>query len=190
MTNLSRMIATAKAQPAPASERDRLVLENMPLVAMVCQRVLCRGKPTDDMIQTGMIGLIKAAKVFDPGRGFKFSTLAYRCIWVALAQEYSLQKRRERVNVTTTNAPETIPDKATVQPVESAQLSERQLLNREQISIALNHMRESDRVAVLAKYGRDETLHQIGQRWGITKQRVSQRIRRGIREARHKMGLN
>ena len=39
----------------------------------------CGGLNRDDYRQAARIGLHKAAKVFDPERGLKFSTLAYRC---------------------------------------------------------------------------------------------------------------
>lgn len=36
--------------------------------------------PHEDLISFGNIGLCKAAKLFDPSRGFKFSTFAYKII--------------------------------------------------------------------------------------------------------------
>ncbi len=46
------------------------------LVHSCCQRFRGRGVEYDDLFQTGCIGLTKAAKKFDFGRGVKFSTYA------------------------------------------------------------------------------------------------------------------
>lgn len=42
----------------------------------------------DDYWQVGMIGLFRAAKKYDPKRGFKFSTYAYRWIYQSISRAY------------------------------------------------------------------------------------------------------
>jgi RNA polymerase sigma factor (sigma-70 family) len=59
-------------------DQDRLVLENLKLVYFLAQRYTdlpCY----DDLIQEGTIGLIKAARKFDPDRG-NFASYARQCI--------------------------------------------------------------------------------------------------------------
>ncbi len=58
------------------SATDRLVTENMGLVAMVARRFVGRGTDFEDLLQIGSLGLIKAAKNFDATRNLKFSTYA------------------------------------------------------------------------------------------------------------------
>lgn len=55
---------------------DRLVEENMGLVRMAVKRYRGFGVEEEDLIQIGSIGLIKAARDFDPKREIKFSTYA------------------------------------------------------------------------------------------------------------------
>jgi len=55
---------------------DRLVSENMGLVKSIAQRFRERGVEYDDLIQIGTIGMIKAAKSFDPSYNTVFSTYA------------------------------------------------------------------------------------------------------------------
>lgn len=65
------------------SERDKLVLDNMRLVYYTYERLSQTDMIAaykDDIIQEGMVGLVKAAKNFDPSKGFKFATFAVRCI--------------------------------------------------------------------------------------------------------------
>ena len=63
-----------------SAERDRLVVDHMPLVASIARGYRHYGVGVDDLIQEGAIGLMRAAKRFDPARGTHFST--YAVWWV------------------------------------------------------------------------------------------------------------
>jgi RNA polymerase primary sigma factor len=60
--------------------RAHFIERNQRLVYKVARRFLAageeRGMTYDDLMQEGMIGLIRAVEKFDPGRGLKFSTMA------------------------------------------------------------------------------------------------------------------
>lgn len=55
---------------------ETLVLENTGLVKNIARRFYGRGTEYEDLVQIGTIGMIKAAKSFDAGRGTVFSTYA------------------------------------------------------------------------------------------------------------------
>lgn len=55
---------------------EALVKNNYSLVASVARRFQGRGCELDDLIQIGMIGMLKAIRSFDISRGFSFSTYA------------------------------------------------------------------------------------------------------------------
>ena len=57
-------------------EADRLAEENVGLVHLCANRFRGKGIEYDDLYGAGCLGLIKAAKAFDTGRGVKFSTYA------------------------------------------------------------------------------------------------------------------
>lgn len=59
---------------------DKLVLDNMGLVHSTVKHFVNRGTDYDDLVQIGSLGLIKAAKSYDPCRGFEFSTYAFSMI--------------------------------------------------------------------------------------------------------------
>ena len=59
-----------------AAERERLIMEHLPLVRGLARRYADRGEPLDDLIQVGTIGLIKAIDRFEPERGFKLASFA------------------------------------------------------------------------------------------------------------------
>lgn len=56
--------------------RDCLVLHNQRLVHKMAPRYLEQGLDYDDLFQHGALGLMRAARKFDPSKGFKFSTYA------------------------------------------------------------------------------------------------------------------
>ena len=62
------------------SERDklrsRLVSLHLPLVEHLARRFRNRGEPHDDLVQVGVIGLLKAIDRFECTRGVEFSTYA------------------------------------------------------------------------------------------------------------------
>lgn len=61
-------------------ERNRLVQANMGLVHACANRFRGRGVDYEDLVQSGCIGLLKAADGFDESRGFMFSTYAVPAI--------------------------------------------------------------------------------------------------------------
>lgn len=62
------------------NERNKLVSENMGLVYACANRFRGRGAEYEDLVQSGCIGLVKAAEGFDEERGFMFSTYAVPAI--------------------------------------------------------------------------------------------------------------
>lgn len=58
------------------TDRKALIEENMPLVYSIARRMVRDGYELEDLIQIGMIGLIKAVDNFDPAYGTKLSTYA------------------------------------------------------------------------------------------------------------------
>lgn len=60
--------------------RDYLVLLHSSLVDHCARTFLSSGEPTEDLLQEGSIGLIKAVDRFDPEKGVRFSTYACHLI--------------------------------------------------------------------------------------------------------------
>ena len=83
--NVAAMRADVKAGK---NARKRLVSANMGLVATIGGSCFEKCQPSDrgslskqDMIHEGVTGLIRASELFDPARGYKFSTYASTWIW-------------------------------------------------------------------------------------------------------------
>jgi len=64
---------------AADSERDALILEHMPQIKYIAQRIstkLPAHVELNDLVGTGVLGLLDAIEKFDPKRGVKFKTYA------------------------------------------------------------------------------------------------------------------
>lgn len=61
-------------------ERERLVVEHLPLVRALARRYANRGEPLDDLVQAGSLGLVKAVDRFDPDRGVELAGFATSAI--------------------------------------------------------------------------------------------------------------
>ncbi len=97
----ARVLADLAAWPldqealrAGDAARAAFVAANGRLVVAVARRYQHRGLPLDDLVQEGTVGLLRAVDLFDPARGYKFST--YAVWWIkhalrrALAQQVPL----------------------------------------------------------------------------------------------------
>jgi len=103
---------STRARGGDKTARRLLVNHNVAFVLSMCRRYAGKGCRFDDLVQEGMIGLLKAVEHFDPAKGNRFST--YASWWIrAYAQKYLRDMR------------------ATVKPIVSQPGQERHLLPRD-----------------------------------------------------------
>src|SRR5206468_1223226 len=63
-------------RPDRARDEDDLVLAHVGLAYSLAARYMARGEDLDDLRQVATLGLVKAARRYDPARGAKFATYA------------------------------------------------------------------------------------------------------------------
>jgi RNA polymerase primary sigma factor len=77
-------IALAKRiERGDLAAKERMINANLRLVISVARKYQGQGLPLSDLIQEGMLGLIRAVEKFDWRKGFKFST--YGTLWIRQA---------------------------------------------------------------------------------------------------------
>jgi RNA polymerase primary sigma factor len=83
-------IALAKRiERGDLAAKEKLINKNLRLVISQARRFQGRGLDLPDLVQEGMVGLIRASEKFDWRRGYKFST--YGTLWIKQALQRGLQ---------------------------------------------------------------------------------------------------
>jgi RNA polymerase sigma-B factor len=72
----ARTLLCSYHERGDSNARDTLIEKSVPLVRSLARRYAGRGEDFDDLVQVGMVGLIKAVDRFDVGRGVEFTTYA------------------------------------------------------------------------------------------------------------------
>src|SRR5438128_1510364 len=77
--------------------KDRMINSNLRLVVSVARKYQGHGLSLGDLVQEGMLGLIRAAEKFDWRRGFKFST--YATLWIRQAIQRGLENSSRTIRL-------------------------------------------------------------------------------------------
>jgi RNA polymerase primary sigma factor len=77
--------------------KDLLVNSNLRLVVSVARHYVGQGLTLDDLVQEGMLGLIRAVEKFDYRKGYRFST--YATIWIRQALQRGLDNTGRTVRL-------------------------------------------------------------------------------------------
>jgi RNA polymerase primary sigma factor len=77
--------------------KDRMINSNLRLVVSIAKRYQGHGVPLIDLIQEGILGLIRAVEKFDWRRGFKFST--YATWWIRQAVQRAVANKARTIRI-------------------------------------------------------------------------------------------
>jgi len=69
-------VTNVPAPPTSSREEDALVQRHLPLVRKLARRYMSSGEPLEDLVQVGCLALVKAARRYDPERGYAFTSYA------------------------------------------------------------------------------------------------------------------
>lgn len=76
MTKQETEAVAARVQQGDEAARQELIERNMRFLVRATSRYASSGRSLDDLFQVGSMGLIRAAELFDPTKGWRFTTYA------------------------------------------------------------------------------------------------------------------
>lgn len=159
-------------------KQQRMVTDNLGLVGSIMKRFHLAGRPDhEDFFQLGVIGLMKAARTFDEGRGWRFSTHSYRCI----RNEIFGGLRLEKKSVPSVQADDFTLDAIPERPTVCGQ-------DLDDLYAALHRLKPRNRKIVIEHFGllggRPKTYKKMGEAHGMSKQRIEQIANASVQEMR------
>jgi RNA polymerase primary sigma factor len=86
-----------RIEKGDTAAKNRMIESNLRLVVSNAKRYRGLGLPFLDLIQEGIIGLIRAVEKFDHRRGFKFST--YATWWIRQAMQRAIQQQSRTIRI-------------------------------------------------------------------------------------------
>jgi RNA polymerase sigma factor (sigma-70 family) len=165
--------------------RDLLISCNQRLVYAQAKQRLAPGDSIDDLVSDGNMSLMRAVEKFDYARGNKFSTYATWAIMKNFARSIPDAKTHRQRYMT--GHDELFEAKADVRTDEQEVLATADAA-RARVNRLLAHLDARTREVIRMRTGLDGseemTLEQIGQHFGITKERVRQINVRGMKQLR------
>ncbi len=95
LTREEEYALSGRARAGDQKARQLLINHNVAFVLSMCRRYAGKGCRLDDLVQEGMIGLLKAVEHFDPAKGNRFST--YASWWIRAYVQKFLRDMRATV---------------------------------------------------------------------------------------------
>jgi RNA polymerase primary sigma factor len=86
-----------RIETGDAAAKERLINSNLRLVVSIARRYQGHDLALIDLIQEGILGLIRAAEKFDWRRGYKFST--YATFWIRQAIQRGLENKARTIRM-------------------------------------------------------------------------------------------
>jgi RNA polymerase primary sigma factor len=99
LTKEEEMQLSQAAERGDLAAKERLINSNLRLVVANAKRYQGQGLPLLDLIQEGILGLIRASEKFDWRRGYKFST--YATFWIRQAIQRGLEQKARTIRIPT-----------------------------------------------------------------------------------------
>jgi RNA polymerase sigma-B factor len=150
--------------------RERAIEQNLPLVHALARRFSRSAEQTDELVQAGAIGLIKAVDRFDARRGRDLGAYAVPTIVGELRRHQSRGAWRGAAGPR--GAVLTALDEETVEaPVAEAEL--RRSETRVALRLAFRVLTRREREVVVLRFYRDLTQQRIAEELGLSQAQVS-----------------
>jgi RNA polymerase sigma factor (sigma-70 family) len=166
--------------------KRQLIRANLRLVVSVAKKHAYGGRNLFELISDGNVSLMRAVEKFDYSRGFKFSTYASWAIIKNFARTIPAESTHQDRFVT---GHELAFEMATDERANSIEIEANHARMASAIGSILDRLEDRERQVIVFRYGLEknqdpETLEEVGQRFGVTKERIRQIESRAISKLR------
>ncbi len=159
--------------------RERAIEQNLPLVRALARRFSRSDDPTDELVQAGSIGLIKAVDRFDAARGRDLGAYAVPTI----VGELRRHSRRARATASGGRQhPQVLDEESVAAP--GAETDFRRSENRAALGAAFRILTRREREVVVLRFYRDLTQQRIAQELGLSQAQVSRVLSEALAKLR------
>jgi len=158
---------------------EALVFEHLGLVRSIARRLGQDADQRDDLVQEGVIGLLKAIRRFDPGRDVPFP--AYATTAVTGEIRHHLRDRSSCVRAPEAAAAEVVPLEDDV-PWTATDFGRSE--DRVELGQRLSCLGPREREVVYLRFFADLTQDEIARYVGISQMHVSRLLRRALEQMR------
>lgn len=151
--------------------KDKIVVEYLPLVRSIAAKYNKLGLPQEDLEQEGMIGLLEAADKYEDDKGAKFST--YATYWIKKRILEAVEKENKSTFKTVALNEEITKNKekhTSLPKLEKLQFPE--------------GMPEAEKIVLMLLFENQLTLKEISEQLGISRERVRQLKEKAFRRMR------
>lgn len=168
-----------------STERNLLVTEHLPFIKLLASQYSGQDR-YQDLVQEGVLGLLRACDTFDESRGVKFLTYAawwiraFMSTYVKRANKYIPVEDAEMEHITSHAVPQTnMEDMIIMEDIKEKMHKE----------LHDTGARGRDIDIVLSRYLTDspETLQELGDRYGISRERARQIEERMLTKIKEKI---
>ncbi len=165
--------------------KNRIIRANLRLVVSIAKKHLGGPMTLFELISDGNMSLMRAVEKFDYARGYRFSTYASWAIMRNFAR--TVPRERSQQDRFATGHDEVLDVAASLRIYDPDELNLPEL--RESIDVLLSRLTPLERSVLIEHYGLDDpagakTLHQLGERLGLSKERVRQIELRALKKLR------
>ncbi len=158
------------------AERNRLILDHQGLVFLMLKRLRLADHPqAADLIQEGLLALLRAVELFRPEEGVRFSSYACRAIRARMVQAAGRARRFPRTLsfLADQDSDRQVgpPDEAQAEETEARRKAEWQ---RQALEAALAQLRPRWAHVIRARFFAGRTVGELAAELGVSRQRVRQ----------------
>src|SRR5688572_1515635 len=97
LTPAEEIELSKRVEKGDLAAKERMINSNLRLVVSVARKYQGQGLPIGDLVQEGILGLIRAVEKFDWRKGFRFST--YGTLWIRQAIQRGLENTSRTIRL-------------------------------------------------------------------------------------------